>query len=264
MDLASRVAVVTGGAAGCGRAICRRFAAEGATVVVSDIDADGAAAVADDIGGVAIAADVASESDNAELVAQTLDRFGRLDVFCANAGIMWGPGDGDKATLGDISAPVDAWRRVWEVNVLAVSHGVKAVLPHWLDRGEGYLVTHGSAAGVLNAVGNAPYASSKHACVGLSEWLAITYGDSGIRVSCILSEGVRTDMLVESHGEWFATAGAVEPEVVADALVEGMRTEQFAVYSHPNTARYFRGKAADYERWIVKMRRLAAKTPHRR
>jgi NAD(P)-dependent dehydrogenase (short-subunit alcohol dehydrogenase family) len=261
VELAGRVAIVTGGAAGCGASICRRFAAEGASVVVVDVDADGARKVADDVGGLAVPGDVAVESDNVAAVEAAVDRYGRVDVFVANAGIMWGSEVGTKEERGSIFASDADWQRVYAVNQMANVYGARAVLPHWLERGEGYFVVNASAAGLLTSLGNAPYAVSKHAAVGFTEWLAITYGGAGIRVSCIVSEGVRTQMLRDSHGEWFADAGAIEPDEVADSLVAGMAEERFLILPHPRVTEFFARKAADYDRWLAGMRRLAARNP---
>jgi NAD(P)-dependent dehydrogenase (short-subunit alcohol dehydrogenase family) len=261
VELAGKVAVVTGGAAGCGAAICRRFAAEGVSVVVADIDAAGAERVAGEIGGLAVPGDVAVEADNMAMVEAATERYGRVDVFVANAGIMWASEAGTKEERGSIFASDADWQRVYAVDQMANVYAARAVVPQWLERGEGYFVVNASAAGLLTSLGNAPYAVSKHAAVGFTEWLAITYGDAGIRVSCIVSEGVRTDMLRDSHGEWFADAGAIEPEEVADSLVAGMKDERFLILPHPKVTDYFAGKAADHDRWLTRMRRLAAKNP---
>lgn len=264
MELTGRVVVVTGGARGMGAAMCRRFAAEGASVVVSDIDADGTRQVAGETGGLGHPADVRDEAQVQALVAATLARFGRVDVFVSNAGVLWGePHDGvtPLAERGNIWASNAAWQEVWDVNVMAQVYAARAVLPHMLERGEGYLVQNASAGGLLTALGNAPYTTSKHAAVGLTEWLSIHYGAAGIRVSCIVAEGVRTDMLRGAQGEWFAVAGAVEPAEAAESILDGIRKEQFLIHTHPNVERYVQGKAADYDGWLARMRRLHAKTP---
>lgn len=264
MELSGKVVIVTGSAAGMGAAMCRRFAAAGASIVVSDIDVAGTQLVASDVNGFGYPADVSDEPQVVGLVQAALDEFGRVDVFVSNAGVLWGEEAGDAVSLQDRGNPWasnEAWQRVWDVNVMPQVYAARAVLPHMLERGEGYLVQNASAAGLLTALGNAPYATSKHAVVGLTEWLAIHYGDRGIRVSCICAEGVRTAMLRGAQGEWFAVAGAIEPEQAADAVVDGMLKEQFLILPHPSVERYFQGKAADYDGWLVKMRRLHAKTP---
>ncbi|MEM6110524.1 SDR family oxidoreductase [Mycobacterium sp. 050272] len=264
MEPADKVIVVTGGAAGMGEAMCRRFAALGAAVVVADIDAPGTARVADEIGGSGVVTDVSDEAQIVHLVHTTLAQFGRIDVFVSNAGVLWGePHDGVTPLheRGNPWASNQAWQRVWDVNVMPQVYAARAVLPHMLERGSGYLIQNASAAGLLTALGNAPYATSKHAVLGLTEWLSIHYGGNGIRVSCIVAEGVRTAMLRGAQGEWFAVAGAITPEDAADRVVEGMKTEQFLILTHPSVEKYFRGKAANYDEWITKMRKLHAKTP---
>lgn len=264
MELSGKVVVVTGGAAGMGAAMCRRFAAEGALVVVSDLDAAGTERLAAELGCLAHPADVRVEAEVVALVAAATARYGRVDVFVSNAGVLWGESHDGVTPLqerGNPWASNAAWQEVWEVNVMAQVYAARAVLPQMLERGEGYLVQNASAGGLLTAMGNAPYTVSKHAAVGLIEWLAIHYGDKGIKVSCIVAEGVRTDMLRGAQGEWFAVAGAVEPEFVADCVVDGIRKEEFLILTHPNVVKYFQGKAADYDGWLARMRHLHAKTP---
>ncbi len=264
MELADRVVVVTGGAHGMGAALCRRIAAEGAAVVVADIDGEGAKAVAAEIGGRAATVDVSVEQQVVDLVRETTGEYGRIDVFVSNAGLLWGepPRPGvELADRGDPWASNEAWQKLWDVNVMPQVYAARAVLPAMLARGEGYLVQNASAGGLLTALGNAPYATSKHAVVGLTEWLSIHYGDAGIKVSCVMAEGVRTDMLRGAQGEWFAHPGAISPEEAAEITVRGIRDERFLILTHPKVEQYFQGKAADYERWLTGMRRLHAKTP---
>ena len=255
MNLKGKVAVVTGGASGIGRALCRRFAAEGAAgVVVADLNAEGAARVAAEVGGLALAVDVSVEADLARLAAQAVERYGRIDLFCSNAGI---------GTGGGIEAPDDAWQRIWEVNLMSHVYGARAVLPAMLERGEGYLLQTASAAGLLTQVGSAPYSVTKHAAVAFAEWLAITYGDAGIKVSCLCPQGVRTPMLeeAETRGGSFLLEGALDPEAVAGAVVTGLAEERFLILPHPEVAEYFRRKAQDYDRWLRGMRRFRAAYP---
>jgi NAD(P)-dependent dehydrogenase (short-subunit alcohol dehydrogenase family) len=264
VELRDRVVVVTGGARGMGEAMCRRFAAEGAVVVVSDIDAEGTLRVAGQLGCLGHVADVRVEAQVVDLVETATARHGRVDVFVSNAGVLWGePHDGvtPLQERGNPWASDAAWQECWQTNVMAQVYAARAVLPQMLARGDGYLVQNASAGGLLTAMGNAPYATSKHAAVGLTEWLSIHYGDAGIKVSCIVAEGVRTDMLRGAQGEWFAVAGAVDPEQAAQDVVDGIAKEEFLILTHPDVAKYFRGKASDYDGWLVKMRRLQAKTP---
>jgi NAD(P)-dependent dehydrogenase (short-subunit alcohol dehydrogenase family) len=254
MKLQNKVAVVTGGADGIGRALCRRFAAEGArAVVVADINAEGAAQVAQEIGGLALPTDVSLEADIRRLVEQTINVYGQIDLFCSNAGIA--------GVQGGAEVPNEAWQRIWEVNLMAHIYAARYVLPGMLARGEGYLLQTASAAGLLTQIGSAPYSVTKHAAVAFAEWLAITYGDAGIKVSCLCPQGVRTKMLLGEDGkrENFLVAGALSPEEVADAVVKGLAEERFLILPHPEVAEYFRRKASDYDRWLRGMRRLQAR-----
>jgi NAD(P)-dependent dehydrogenase (short-subunit alcohol dehydrogenase family) len=247
-----KVVVVTGGADGIGRALCRRFAAEGArAVVVVDLNGDGAARVAAEIGGWAIPADVAREAEIAAVVGAVTERYGAIDLFCSNAGII---------IEGGVAVADDAWQAIWGVNVLAHLYAARAVLPGMLARGTGYLLQTVSAAGLLSQIGSAPYAVTKHAALALAEWIAITHGDQGIGVSVLCPQGVRTNMLLRPRpgGESFLMATAIEPEQVAQAAVEGLADERFLILPHPEVAEYFRRKASDYDRWLRGMRRLQA------
>lgn len=243
--------VVTGGGSGIGRALCRRFAAEGArAVVVADIDGPAARQVAIEIAGQDFCVDVSHEADLQMLVDETLKKHGRIDLFCSNAGI---------AIEGDQCVPDRDWQRIWEINVMAHVFAARAVLPSMLARKEGYLLETVSAAGLLTSIGSAPYAVTKHAALALAEWLSITYGDCGIKVSALCPQGVKTKMLENAAGgESFLLEGALTPEEVADAVVKGLEAEQFLILPHPEVLEYFRRKAADYDRWLRGMRRLQA------
>ena len=253
MDLSGRVVVVTGAARGIGRALVRRFACESPeAVVVADVDGRGAAASADEIGALSVGCDVSREADVQRLVEHVTARYGRIDVFCSNAGIAVGGGP---------EAPDSEWQHIWEVNVMAHVYVARHVLPGMLARGEGYLLGTVSAAGLLNHVFAAPYGVSKAAALSLFEWISIAHGGDGIRVSCLCPQGVRTDMLAKELtqlGVDFLGAGALEPDAVAQAVVDGMREERFLILPHPEVAEYFRRKADDYDRWLRGMRRLRA------
>ena len=255
MTLIGKVVVVTGGAHGIGRALCERFAAEGAaTVVVADIDHAAAEKVAREMeGGQAVRCNVASEAEVAALVDGVIRQHNRIDLFCSNAGI---------GVPGGCDAPNHDWDRIWEINVMAHVFACRAVLPSMLARGEGYLLQTVSAAGLLSQIGSAPYAVTKHAALALAEWLAITYGDQGIKVSALCPQGVRTAMLEQSDVQTKAIldAGALTPEQVAEAVVQGLAAGQFLILPHPEVLEYFRRKASDYDRWIRGMRKLQAQT----
>src|SRR5215471_10702330 len=194
MNLQDKVVVVTGGAKGIGRALCRRFAAEGARgVVVADLDAEGAAKVAKETGGLAVTTNVTSEADIVGLVNQTIDAFGPIDLFCSNAGIG--------GATGGAEVPNEVWQQIWDVNLMAHIYAARAVLPGMLARGEGYLLHTASAAGLLTQIGAAPYAVTKHGAVAFAEWLSMTYGEAGIKVSCLCPQGVRTRMLLGEDGK---------------------------------------------------------------
>lgn len=252
MEVTDRVVVVTGGARGIGRALARRFATAGAeAVIVADTDADGAWTVAREMGGMAIRCDVSREEQVVELVDKVLTATGRIDIFCSNAGI---------AVAGGPEATTEDWQRIWDVNLMSHVFVARHVLPGMLHRGEGYLLGTVSAAGLLNHVFAAPYGVTKAAALSFFEWLAIAYGDEGIRVSCLCPQGVKTDMLAAERrlGLDFLTAGALEPEQVADIVVEGLKVEKFLILPHPEVAEYFSRKAQDYDRWLRGMRRLRA------
>jgi NAD(P)-dependent dehydrogenase (short-subunit alcohol dehydrogenase family) len=258
MELRDKVVVVTGGAGGIGSALCRRFAAEGARgIVVADLAAAGPDRVATEIGAqaVAVPTDVSVEADVAALVERSIDAFGPVDLFCSNAGIGIG---------GGVDTPNGEWQRIWDINLMAHVYAARHVLPGMLARGEGYLLNTASAAGLLTQLGSAPYSVTKHAAVALAEWLAITHGDAGIKVSCLCPQGVRTPMLLQGIGQQagsavLASGAMIEPEQLADAVVEGLRDERFLILPHPEVAEYMRRKATDPDRWLAGMRKLQAR-----
>lgn len=247
MRVQGKVIVVTGGAAGIGRALCRRFAQEGAkAVVVADIDQAGATAVADEIGGLPIKCDVGKEEEISEVVRQTEEKIGPIDLFCSNAGIMiW----------GGVEVPNEGWQRIWEINVLAHVYAARAVIPGMIERGGGYLLNTASAGGLLTQIGSAPYSVTKHAAIGLAENIAITYGDQGIKVSVLCPQAVRTEM-APGGGGVAAVDGLLEPEQVADTVMAALEEERFLILPHPEVQAYMERKAADYDRWLNGMRRL--------
>ncbi|ONH28052.1 SDR family oxidoreductase [Pseudofrankia asymbiotica] len=260
MELKDAVTVITGAGSGIGAALARRFAAQGAAaVVVSDRDGASAEAVAAEIGGVADTTDVADEDAVARLVDRTLDRYGRIDLFCSNAGIFAG---------GGVEVDTADWQRIFAVNVLAHVYAARAVLPSMLERGSGYLLNVASAAGLLTTPGDAPYTVTKHGAVALAEWLAVTYGDRGIKVSAVCPLGVATPLLLDplQEGQPAAAVVAASGEVisaddVAQSVVDGLAQERFLILPHPEVGTYWERKAADPDRWLAGVRRLARATP---
>jgi NAD(P)-dependent dehydrogenase (short-subunit alcohol dehydrogenase family) len=262
VELTGRTAVVTGGASGIGRAIAERFAMEAAQgVVVADIDEAGAKAVADGIAGAAIGVgcDVTDEAAVNALIDQAESEFGNVDIFCANAGIGLG---------SRLDAPDEEWKQVMDVNLMSHVYAARRLVPDWLERGEGYFVSTASAAGLLTQIGDVIYSVTKHAAVAFSEWLSVTYGDRGVRVSCLCPMGVNTPLLnagldmEDSSGlgaRVVAAAGRVlEPDDVAGEVVEAIRAERFLILPHPEVGEFLRRKGDDPDRWLAGMRRLQA------
>ena len=257
MQIRDKVVVVTGGANGIGRALCLRFAAEGARlVVVADLDEDNGFKTVQQIeeGRGAFFCCNAAAKDQMEFLVRTVTGIhGRIDIFCSNAGV---------GEAGGPEADDASWKRSWDVNVMSHVYAARLVLPQMLERKEGYLLQTVSAAGLLTQIGSAPYSVTKHAALGFAEWLSITYGDQGIRVSALCPQGVRTNMLLKSDfaGSAFLLQTALETEQVADAVVQAMAEEKFLILPHPEVAKYFQNKANDYERWLRGMRKLQRTT----
>ncbi len=251
MDVKDRIAVVTGGASGIGADLCRRFKKEGAAgIVVVDRNEEGAKAVAADMGGIAMAADVGKEEDIARVVKDTLAEFGKIDIFISNAGISYH--EGEVATFGTN----DEWQNIWQVNVMAHVYAARAVLPGMLERGEGYIISTASAAGLLSQIGSATYAVTKHGAVGFAEYLAIRYGDDGIRVSVLCPQAVKTGMTAGTDGGSAGLDGFLEVEAVSDCVLKAMRDETFLILPHPEVLTYMQRKTSNYDRWLGGMRRL--------
>lgn len=257
MQVRDGVVVVTGGGNGIGKALCERFHAEGAkAVVVVDLEQDAAQGVADSISGVAYALDVRDEAQIAAMVAEVEDRFGRIDLFCSNAGIIAGDGEPWHVT----SAANATWQAMWDIHVMAHVYAARACLPGMMARGEGYFLNTASAAGLLNQIGDAAYSTTKHAAVGFAEALAITHGDDGIKVSCLCPQAVATRMIgsVENGGT-AGVDGVLTAQQVADAVIEGLTAEQFLILPHREVADYRQLKTDNYDRWLGGMRKLRRK-----
>ena len=248
-DLTGQGVVVTGGGRGIGAALARAFAAAGARVVVNDLDAGAAKAVAEACGGVAVPGDAAGEQGLTALVERARAELGEIDVWCANAGV---------APAGGADAPAAAWALAWEVNVLAHVRAADLLLPRWLERGGGRFVATVSAAGLLTSLGSAPYAVSKHGALAFAEWLSATYRHRGLRVHAVCPQGVRTDMLTSAGamGRMLLEPSAIEAEEVAEAVLTGLREERFLILPHPEVADYYAVRATDPDRWIGGMNKL--------
>lgn len=254
MEIEGRIAVITGGGSGIGAAMALRFAVEGAKkVIIVDLDGDAAHYVASDIDGGAFTLDVTDEQATIDVLTQVEREHGRIDILCLNAGIP---------TDGSVDASNEDWQRTWDVNVMAHVYATRHTLPGMLARGEGYIVTTASAAGLLTNVGAAPYSVTKHAAVALAEWLSVTYGSRGIGVSCLCPMFVDTPMLDAFAGHTDEMRGwvenlAIDVDDVAEAVVEAIRSESFLILPHPIVLDYFQRKALDYDRWIRGMQDLS-------
>ncbi|MFF8644522.1 SDR family oxidoreductase [Streptomyces sp. NPDC015345] len=239
--------VVTGAGGGIGAALARRFAAEGARVVVNDLDGAKARAVADEVGGIAV------PGDASVIVPQAVEALGgTVDVYCANAGLGSG---------GDEAAPEEVWAAAWDVNVMAHVRAAHALLPGWLERGSGRFVSTVSAAGLLTMIGAAPYSVTKHGAYAFAEWLSLTYRHRGLKVHAICPQGVRTDMLAATGtaGDLVLAPTAIEPQDVADALFAGMAEDRFLILPHPEVAAYYEARAATPDKWLAGMNHIQQK-----
>jgi NAD(P)-dependent dehydrogenase (short-subunit alcohol dehydrogenase family) len=261
VELAGKNVVITGAGSGIGRAMAIRFARERAGgVVVSDIDADAAARVASEIGGLAVTADVADAGDIAALIATSEEAYGPIDLFCANAGA---------AGAGGLDTPDEEWDTCFAVNVRAHVTAARLLVPGWVARGRGYFLSTASAAGLLGVVGSPTYPVTKHAAVAFAEWLAFTFGDRGVGVSCVCPMGVRTPFLEAGFAQP-GEAGAglrvtnaagelLDPDAVAAVVVEGLADERFLILPHAEVGAMVRFKAGDREGWLRVMRSLRAR-----
>ena len=252
MELKDKVVVITGGSGGIGRAMAKAFLAQGArAVMLADLDPAAVSAAAKEIGCDGMACDVTQEAQVQALVKTTTEKYGPIDLFCSNAGA------GGKGVLTD--AANEVWQKQWDLHVMSHLYAARAVLPSMIERGGGYLLNTASAAGLLAALGSGPYTVTKAAAVKLAEFLSITHGDQGIRVSVLCPQGVNTAMAPRSLGDG-QTDGIIEPEQLAQTVVETLREERFYVLPHPEVGEYVRRKGEDVDRWLGGMRRLRRKS----
>jgi len=248
MEIEGKIIVVTGAASGIGAAMADRFTKEGAKLVVcADLNADGAKATAESVGGVAFTTDVSSENDIQQLIDTVESDHGPIDIFCSNAGIGY---------FGGAETTNDQWQKIWEVNVMAHVWAARHLIPKMTARGGGYLVNTASAAGLLSQIGSASYAVTKHAAVGFAEWIALTHGDDGIKVSVLCPQAVRTAMTAGNEDGVASINGMMEPEDCVDAVVEAIEQETFLILPHKEVLKYMRNKTEDYDRWISGMQKL--------
>ena len=250
MDLKGKVCVVTGAASGIGRAAAQRFAAEGAAgVVVADLNAEGLQPVADEVKGLAVACDVSSEASIRELVRAAEERYGRVDVYFSNAGVI---------ARGGLETTDKEWERNWKIHCMAHVWAARAVVERMVARGGGYFLITASAAGLLNIVESASYGVTKHGAVAFAEWLAIAYGRKGLRVSCLCPQAVITGMYKGGGGS-AGVDGALTVEQVCDQIVKVMAEEKFLILPHPQVLEYMRAKTTNYDRWLGGMQKVYLK-----
>ena len=248
MEVRDKVVVVTGAANGIGRALAKRFSEEGAgKIIIADLDEQGLKRVETETGAESFKTDVASEADIKQLINSCERKYGGIDLLCNNAGI---------GVNGGLEVPNEDWQKIWEINVMAHVYAARAAIPGMLRRGSGYILNTASAAGLLSQIGSAPYAVTKHAAVSFAEWLAITYGDRGLKVSVLCPQAVRTAMTADDPDGVASVDGMIEPEQVSEAVVTTLKNESFLVLPHPKVLDYMQRKSGDYDRWIEGMKKL--------
>jgi len=248
MEVRDKVVVVTGAANGIGRALAKRFSEEGAgKIIIADLDEQGLKRVETETGAESFKTDVASEADIKQLINSCERKYGGIDLLCNNAGI---------GVNGGPEVPNEDWQKIWEINVMAHVYAARAAIPGMLRRGSGYILNTASAAGLLSQIGSAPYAVTKHAAVSFAEWLAITYGDRGLKVSVLCPQAVRTAMTADDPDGVASVDGMIEPEQVSEAVVTTLKNESFLVLPHPKVLDYMQRKSGDYDRWIEGMKKL--------
>ena len=248
MEVRDKVVVVTGAANGIGRALAKRFSEEGAgKIIIADLDEQGLKRVETETGAESFKTNVASEADIKQLINSCERKYGGIDLLCNNAGI---------GVNGGPEVPNEEWQKIWEINVMAHVYAARAAIPGMLRRGSGYILNTASAAGLLSQIGSAPYAVTKHADVSFAEWLAITYGDRGLKVSVLCPQAVRTAMTADDPDGVASVDGMIEPEQVSEAVVTTLKNESFLVLPHPKVLDYIQRKSGDYDRWIEGMKKL--------
>ena len=248
MEVRDKVVVVTGAANGIGRALAKRFSEEGAgKIIIADLDEQGLKRVETETGAESFKTNVASEADIKQLINSCERKYGGIDLLCNNAGI---------GVNGGPEVPNEDWQKIWEINVMAHVYAARAAIPGMLRRGSGYILNTASAAGLLSQIGSAPYAVTKHAAVSFAEWLAITYGDRGLKVSVLCPQAVRTAMTANDPDGVASVDGMIEPEQVSEAVVTTLKNESFLVLPHPKVLDYMQRKSGDYDRWIEGMKKL--------
>ncbi len=255
MHVAGKTIAVTGGGDGIGRALCEGFHKHGAqAIAVIDIDLAKAQETAARVGGLALKADVAREEDVRRVIDESREQLGAIDLFCSNAGIL----RPDPSRDSCVSSPNEDWQLNWDVNVMSHVYAARALLPHMIEKGEGYFLITVSAAGLLNQIGAAAYSVTKHAALGFAESLAITHGRQGVKVSALCPQVVDTPM-AQSIGDGAAAIGRVlTAEAVADEVIRGLETEKFLILPHEETRTYMERKTADTDRWVAGMQRMRA------
>ena len=250
MELQDKIVVITGAGSGIGRALAVRFHAQGAKKIVAvDINLNNAQDTADMVNGVAMMADVAKEDDIYRVIEETESNIGAIDLFCSNAGVAIGE---------NIDSPNSEWQASWDINVMSHVYAARHLVPRMVTRGGGYFLNTSSAAGLLNQIGGSAYGVTKHAAVGFAEWLAIHHKHEGIKVSMLCPQAVRTPMTAVDNDAIAAAAsnGMIEPEDLANCVVEELRKESFLILPHPIVLEYMRNKTSNYERWIGGMNKL--------
>ena len=252
MQVNNKVVVITGAGSGIGRALAEKFASEGAAKIICvDINGANAQETADKIGGVAMTCDVSKDAEIQRVIDDTENTYGAIDLFCSNAGIGMGESE---------QSPDSDWQTSWGVNVMSHVYAARHLVPRMLARGGGYFMNTSSAAGLLNQIGSATYGVTKHAAIGFGEWLALTYAHQGIKVSMLCPQAVRTAMTDSGKDTQnvraAATDGMLEPDVVADIVVDGLNEERFLILPHPEVETYMQRKTGDYDRWIHGMNKL--------